>query len=105
MLKAAGIERARLALVTVPAAVDSWAVASRIRALAPQVPLVVRTDTLEDIDPLLSLGALNVVQPEFEAALEMAREALLALGVEPEEAGRELAIERGERVGLPLRDS
>jgi CPA2 family monovalent cation:H+ antiporter-2 len=101
VLKAAGIERARLALVTVPAAVDSWAVASRIRAIAPSVPLVVRTDTLEEIDHLLSLGALNVVQPEFEAALEMAREALLALGIDGAAVSEVLNTERQQRFGVP----
>ena len=102
-----GIERARLALVTVPVAVDSLAVATRIRAISPTLPLVVRTDTLEEIEPLLRLQALNVVQPEFEGALEMAREALNALGIEHSEARRTLDDERARRFGTqpaPPRD-
>ena len=99
VLVAAGIERARLALVTLPTAVDSWAVASRIRALAPTVPMVVRTDTFEEIGPLLALNTLNVVQPEFEAALEMAREALLALGSDPGSVRSALDRERDRRYG------
>lgn len=101
VLTAAGVERALLALVTVPAAVDSWAVASRIRALAPSVPLVVRTDSFDEIDQLLALDALNVVQPEFEAALEMAREALLALGTDPGKVLDALDVERQRRFGPP----
>lgn len=99
VLHAAGIERARMVLVTVPAAVDSLAVASRIRTLAPSVPLVVRTDTLEEVGPLLALGALNVVQPEFEAALEMAREALAELDVDEAEAHELLLAERASEFG------
>lgn len=94
VLRAAGVEHARLALVTVPVAVDSLAVTSRIRGLAPDLPLVVRTDRLDEVDALLELGALRVVQPEFEAALEMGRTALLALGVDEADAADTVAAER-----------
>jgi CPA2 family monovalent cation:H+ antiporter-2 len=103
VLRAAGIDRARLALITVPAAVDSWAVAKRIRALAPQVPLVVRADSLQGVEDLLALGALDVVQPEFEAGLEMVREALLELGVNESAVVRSLLEER--KVRFPRRRS
>lgn len=96
VLRAAGIERARMALLTVPAAVDSLAATSRIRSLAPHVPLIVRTDTLEEVPPLLALGALRVVQPEFEAAVAMAREALVALGVDEGTAASAVSSERIE---------
>ena len=105
VLHAAGIDRARLALVTVPAAVDSLAVANRIRVLAPHVPLVVRTDTLEEVEDLLELGALHVVQPEFEAALEMTREALEALGTDEAEVRDLLFRERVERFAPVVRRS
>jgi CPA2 family monovalent cation:H+ antiporter-2 len=97
VLRAAGIERARLALVTVPAAVDAWSVSTRIRALNPTVPLIVRSDSLQEAEALLSLGALNIVQPEFEAALEMAREALLALDLEEDVQQEILRSEREAR--------
>jgi CPA2 family monovalent cation:H+ antiporter-2 len=97
VLSAAGIERARLALVTVPTAVDSLAVASRIRALAPEAPLFVRTDALEERDELLKLDAIHIVQPEFEAALELAREAMEYLGVEDGVSRVALKKERTER--------
>jgi CPA2 family monovalent cation:H+ antiporter-2 len=94
VLRAAGIERARLALITVPVAVDSLAVTARVRDLAPEVPILVRTDTLEEVDSLRELGVLHVIQPEFEAALEMAREALVALGIDGSAAARAVADER-----------
>lgn len=81
VLHAAGISRALLVLITVPRAVDTFAVASRVRALAPGVPMVVRTESLEAGEDLRKLGGLSLVQPEFEAAMEMVREALVALGV------------------------
>ena len=97
VLEAAGIHQARMALVTVPSAVDSIAVARRVCELAPQIPLVVRTDTLEDIQPLLGRENLHIVQPEFEAAMEMAHEALLSLGMKPAEIEPLLATERAEK--------
>ena len=97
VLQAAGIERAQLALVTLPKAVDSLAVASRIRALAPDVPLFVRTDTLEEVDDLMALGALHIVQPEFEAALELAREAMETLEIDPQRVTTCLDGERTDR--------
>lgn len=99
VLKAAGIERARLALLTVPSAVEAWSVSMRIRELNPDVPLVVRTDALDEAGQLLSLGALHVVQPEFEAAMEMAREALEALELPPEVTTGVLAGERDALYG------
>lgn len=99
VLHAAGIKRARLALVTVPAAVDAWSVCTRIRALNPNVPLVVRSSSLESSESLLALGALNVIQPEFEAAMEMAREALGALGTQDDVVHELLRAEREARFG------
>ncbi len=103
VLRAAKVEDARLALVTVPAAVDAWAVSHRIRELAPQVPLVVRSDSLDKIDALLDLGALSVVQPEFEAALEMARGAMDALSIDRDERRAALDEERAARLGRDAR--
>ena len=73
------------------------AVAKRIRSLAPEVPLFVRTDALEEVDELLVLDATHVVQPEFEAALALAREAMEALGVEGSVFRRALEQERRKR--------
>lgn len=99
VLRAAGIDGAKLVLVTVPAAVDSLAIATRIRGIAPDVPLVVRTDTLGEIDSLRALGVLNIVQPEFEGAVEIAREALLELGIPAPEVRATLDAERARHFG------
>jgi CPA2 family monovalent cation:H+ antiporter-2 len=96
VLEAAGIHRAKMAIVTVPSAVDSIAVAARISELAPGVPLLVRMDTLEDAGPLLARPDVFVVQPELEAALEMAREALVLLGRESSEIESLLVFERNQ---------
>ena len=58
-----------------------------------------RSDSLKEAEALLSLGALNIVQPEFEAALEMAREALLALELEDDVQREILLSEREARFG------
>jgi CPA2 family monovalent cation:H+ antiporter-2 len=97
VLEAAGVHRARMVLVTVPSAVDSIAVARRVCDLAPSTPLVVRTDTLEDIEPLVGQERLTIVQPEFEAAMEMAHEVLSEFGLDAAEIEPLLAAERAEK--------
>jgi CPA2 family monovalent cation:H+ antiporter-2 len=97
VLEAAGIHRARMVVVTVPSAVDSIAVARRVCALAPETPLIVRTDTLEDIGPLLGREKLTIIQPEFEAAMEMAHEILLTLGMQQADIEPLLVTEREQK--------
>lgn len=104
VLRAAGIERARLAVVTLPSAIASHAVAHRMRRLAPDVPLVVRTDALEEVEDLIQLGVAHVVQPEMEAGLEMARQALLHLDVEPARIQRFLDATRRAHYGPDSRE-
>lgn len=97
VLEAAGVHRARMVLVTVPSAVDSIAVARRVCDLAPSAPLIVRTDTLEDVEALVGREKLTIVQPEFEAAMEMAHEVLSEFGLEPAAIEPLLAAERAEK--------
>ncbi|MGK7894494.1 MAG: NAD-binding protein, partial [Xenococcus sp. (in: cyanobacteria)] len=48
--------------------------------LAPDIDIVARSHTNSEIDFLTQMGAKEVVQPEFEAALEMGRQILTTLG-------------------------
>ena len=48
--------------------------------LAPDIDIVARSHTDFEIDLLTQMGAKEVVQPEFEAALEMGRQILTTLG-------------------------
>lgn len=77
VLEAAGIHSARLLLVTVPAAIDVELIVRRVRQINPELHVVARAARLGQIDVLQSLGVYELVQPEFEAGLEMVRQTLL----------------------------
>jgi CPA2 family monovalent cation:H+ antiporter-2 len=81
VLEAAGIHRARLLLVTVPAAFDVESIVRRARQLDPGLRIVARAAQLAQLDTLRALGVYELVQPEFEAGLEMVRQTLAQFGV------------------------
>ncbi len=81
VLEAAFVPRARLVLVTTPAATVTQAVVAQVRHLHATVHIVARAEGVEPMQALYQSGVYEVVQPEFEAALEMTRQALLHLAV------------------------
>ena len=81
VLHAAGIDHARLILIAVGSAFDVESIARRTRELAPEVHIVVRATKISQIKVLRDLGIHEVVQPEFEAGLEMMRQTLLHFNV------------------------
>lgn len=85
VLTAAGLARARLLLVTTPAAEVTRGVLDVARQTRPDLRIVARAETREQIDALRGLGLYEIVQPHFEAALELSRQALLHLGAAPDE--------------------
>jgi CPA2 family monovalent cation:H+ antiporter-2 len=81
VLEAAGIEAARLVLVTTPDFLSARTVVEHARRLNAEADVVVRAENFEAMDALHRLAVTEVVQPEFEASLEMTRQALLHLDV------------------------
>jgi CPA2 family monovalent cation:H+ antiporter-2 len=81
VLEAAGLRRARMLLVTVPAFPDVRAIILTARRLRPELPASARADGPDAVRALYALGVEEVTSPEFEAAVEMIREALGQLGV------------------------
>ena len=81
VLHAAGIQHARLVLIAVGSAFDVESIARRARELAPAVHIVARAAKMTQIEVLRELGIHEVVQPEFEAGLEMMRQTLLHFDV------------------------
>ena len=88
ILEAAGVSTAKIAVVTLPVAGVARDVARKIRELNPGVFLIARSETVEEISQLAALGADEVVQPEFEASLEIIRKTLLQLDISPLEVQR-----------------
>jgi CPA2 family monovalent cation:H+ antiporter-2 len=88
VLEAAGIPRAQLLLVTTPSEEVTRGVFDTARRMQPGLRVVARAETREQIEALRDLGLYEIVQPQFEAALEMSRQALLHLGAAPDEVER-----------------
>ena len=79
VLEAAGIADARLLLITTPAIVSTQGIVDQVRRLRPDLHIVARAEGLEHMDVLYERGVYEVVQPEFEAGLEITRQALVHL--------------------------
>ena len=88
VLEAAGVRAARLVIVTIPDAIGTRLVVGRVRALNPEVHIVARSVSMEQLEELGRLGVYEAVQPELEAGLELGRQALIHLGIAAGEVQR-----------------
>jgi monovalent cation:H+ antiporter-2, CPA2 family len=86
VLEAAGIGGARLVVLTIPDALAARLAVERVRGLAPEADLLVRAESAGQLEDLGRLGVYEAVQPELEAGLELARQALARFGVSAEDA-------------------
>jgi CPA2 family monovalent cation:H+ antiporter-2 len=99
ILKAAGIERARVLLLTVPDQTAVHLSAERARRLNPEITVIARASRVDDVGGLLGLGVDSVIQPEFEGGIEMVRQALQQYRPDDAEAARLIADLRAEFYG------
>ena len=81
LLEAAGVSKAKLVIVATPGPSGLVVLLQELRALHPTVPTVVRVENRGDLVLLKRFDVREAVQPKREAALEMVRQALLALEV------------------------
>jgi len=88
VLEAARVERARLVIVTVSDPVGTRLVVERVQRMNPEVHVVARSTSVEQLEELRRLGVYEAVQPEFEAGLELGRQALSHLGIRAGEIQR-----------------
>lgn len=88
VLEAAVIHEACLVLVTTPAIISTQIIVDIVRHLNPTVHIVARAEDIEQMQALHKQGVYEVVQPEFEAGLEVTRQALLHLNIPATEIQR-----------------
>ncbi len=81
ILEAARVDKARLLIVTTPVTIVVRAVVAAAKKHNPSIHIIGRADGIEDMQVLHDGGVDHVVQPEFEAGLEFARQALLHLDI------------------------
>ena len=81
VLSAAGIERAKLLIITTPSANVTKTIVEKSRQVNEGLKIVARAENIDQIQVLHKLGVHEVIQPEFEAGLEVTRQALLSLNI------------------------
>ncbi len=85
ILDAAGIDRAKLLLVTTPAPLVSKTIISYVKKIRPNLHVVTRANNLDQVKAFQEEEVYHIVQPEFEAGLEFTRQALLHLDLPPDQ--------------------
>lgn len=81
VLAAAGVDRAQGMAIALPDPMSTRLCLKRSLELAPELDAVVRAEQDKDIEMLYQLGAREVVQPEFEASLELSNHLLVGTGL------------------------
>lgn len=90
VLETAGVNHAKGMAIALPDPMSTRLCLKRALELCPELDLVVRATQDKNIEVLYQLGAKEVVQPEFEASLEMATHLLAGLGLSPDVLQREM---------------
>lgn len=81
VLEKAGVSKARGMAIALPDPMSTRLCLKRALELSPELDVVVRANQDKDIELLYQLGAREVVQPEFEASLELSAHLLTKLGL------------------------
>ncbi len=68
-------------MITVPSEMTARSIVETVRPLNPDIHSVVRAESAEHIQSFYDIGVYMVVQPELEAGLEIARQALIHLHI------------------------
>ncbi len=97
VLEAAHLARASTLLITVPTYTDVRAIVQTARQIRPELSIIARADGQDAVRALYGLGIEDVTSPEFEAAIEMTREALVHLAMPADEIQRVTTTMRRER--------
>ena len=99
-LMAAGLARASAVVVTYLDVPGALKVLANIRAHAPQVPVIVRTQDDHDLERLQHAGATEVVPEAIEGSLMLASHALALVGVPMRRVIRVVQDQRDARYNL-----
>lgn len=78
----AGLNRAKVLVITTPEETTSTLIVSAVHAINPKLPIITRAATKEGVQALAQLGAQHIIQPELEVSLEMIYNTLLLIGYE-----------------------
>jgi monovalent cation:H+ antiporter-2, CPA2 family len=99
ILRAAGIDSARVLVLTVPDQGTIRLGAQRARRLNQRVVIIARAIREHNVAELRVLGVDSVVQPEFEGGIEMVRQALIPYQYEESRASELISDLRSDLYG------
>lgn len=99
-LMAAGLARASAVVITYLDIGGATKVLAHVRAHAPQVPVIVRTQDDRDLERLQAAGATEVVPETLESSLMLASHALALVGVPMRRVIRIVQDQRDARYNL-----
>ncbi len=88
VLAAAHLDKAHLLLITTPSIDVTGRIVEHMKAVRPDLHIVARAEGVEQMEMLYKMGVYEVVQPEFEAGLEITRQALLHMDLPATEIQR-----------------
>jgi monovalent cation:H+ antiporter-2, CPA2 family len=94
VLAKAGLDKAKAMAIALPDSMSTRQCLKRALEIAPDLNIVVRADRYRDIEMLYQLGGKEVVQPEFEASLEMATHLLIKIGLPAAQVQRQVTTIR-----------
>jgi len=100
ILRKIGIRSARAMVVAISDPAATQRTVQLARALVPNLPILVRTQYVTEIDGLYKLGADEVIPEEFEASMEVCNRVLRRVGIPGNLIARELRAIREERYGM-----
>ncbi|MGL6283783.1 MAG: TrkA C-terminal domain-containing protein, partial [Microcoleaceae cyanobacterium] len=83
VLEAAGIDQAQALAIALPDPMSTRLCVKRALEFAPDLDIVVKANQEKDIELLYQLGAREVVEPDFEASLELSTHLLTSMGLSP----------------------
>jgi CPA2 family monovalent cation:H+ antiporter-2 len=97
VLTAAGLPRAAAVVVSFADTRAALAILSHVKALRPEVPVIVRTFDESDVDKIKAAGAAEIVAEVVEGSLMLGTQTMLRLGIPLKQALRRLRQVREEQ--------
>lgn len=101
ILQAADLKKAKLLLITTPVAVVSLGIVAQAQKINPDIQIIARAEGTQQMKVLYQKGVTYVVQPEFEASLEIINQTLLNLGISADQM-KSLIEDARQKLNPPL---
>lgn len=79
VLSAAGINKSRLVIITSPSITTAMEILKAVSIHRPAIDIIVRADDMDKLKELQKFNIKTIIQPEFEASIEIIRQTLLHL--------------------------